>query len=208
MSTSQQNFNTGNVNFGLAACHMLTKMHRSPLPQTQGWVGGCQLVRATGNDRRSITGLVLEKEAVAQATVEGEAGASTIWCRAPLLNRDFNRENSIPFSACSRESNHRLSPYQVEAGVVSIIYIYMCVCVPPWTKGLTPPHHFSAGRGAVDHHHSLPNEDSDGSVVKQCGTPHCVPASLNFCPRCSNLSCLLPWSFTFPPPNLTELFAA
>ena len=109
------------VNFGLAACHMLTKMHRSPLPQTQGWVGGCQLVRATGNDRRSITGLVLEKEAVAQATVEGEAGASTIWCRAPLLNRDFNRENSIPFSACSRESNHRLSPYQVEAGVVSII---------------------------------------------------------------------------------------
>ena len=140
MSTSQQNFNTGNVNFGLAACHMLTKMHRSPLPQTQGWVGGCQLVRATGNDRRSITGLVLEKEAVAQATVEGEAGASTIWCRAPLLNRDFNRENSIPFSACSRESNHRLSPYQVEAGVVSIIYIYVCVC-PTLDKGSypTPP---------------------------------------------------------------------
>ena len=53
--------------------------------------------------------------------------------------------------------------------------VCVCVCVShPGQRVL--PHHFHTGRGAVDHYHSLPNEDSDRSVVKQCGTPHCVPA--------------------------------
>ena len=55
-------------------------------------------------------------------------------------------------------------------------------------------------RGAVDHYHSLPNEDSDRSVVKQCGTPHCVPAEFSTSchptfPRFDS------WSFMILPPN-------
>ena len=69
-----------------------------------------------------------------------------------------------------------------------VCHVCVCVCVShPGSKGLPRAHlstvtaalsFFHRSRGAVDHHHSLPNEDSDGSVVKQCGTPHCVPASL------------------------------
>ena len=54
---------------------------------------------------------------------------------------------------------------------------------------------------AVDHHHSLPNEDSDGSVVKQCGTPHCVPAE--FSPCCdSTFHVFGSWFFMILPQNL------
>ena len=82
------------------------------------------------------------------------------------------------------------------------VCVCVCVCVPPWTKGLTPPlFPFYTGRGAVDHHHSLPNEDSDGSVVKQCGTPHCVPAE--FSPCCdSTFHVFGSWFFMILPQNL------
>ena len=53
----------------------------------------------------------------------------------------------------------------------------------------------------MDHYHSLPNEDSDRSVVKQCGTPHCVPAE--FSTSCHpTLPRFDSWFFMLPPPNL------
>ena len=56
----------------------------------------------------------------------------------------------------------------------------VCVCQTLSLRAL----HLGISRGAVDHYHSLPNEDSDRSVVKQCGTPHCVPAE--FSPSCDS----------------------
>ena len=67
--------------------------------------------------------------------------------------------------------------------LMSFVSFMVCVCVStPVSKELAQTNsplveeHVCSSRWAVDHYHSLPNEDSDRSVVKQCGTPHCVPA--------------------------------
>ena len=93
------------------------------------------------------------------------------------------------------------------------VCIYVCVCVHPCAEGFATTFTFTTvsqagGRSAIAS--LLPTKTlAIGSETRpdQSG----VPATLNFCPRCSNLSCLLPWCFhdtspkPFPPQQRCNL---
>ena len=75
----------------------------------------------------------------------------------------------------------------------------MCVCVQPWTKGLTPPLlHRQGGNARLT---DIAQRRRCQFVVKQCGTPHCVPAE--FSPCCdSTFHVFGSWFFMILPQNL------
>ena len=73
------------------------------------------------------------------------------------------------------------------------------VCVQPWTKGLTPPLlHRQGGNARLT---DIAQRRRCQFVVKQCGTPHCVPAE--FSPCCdSTFHVFGSWFFMILPQNL------
>ena len=88
----------------------------------------------------------------------------------------------------------------------------VCVCHPPVPKGFTSfPYFHTIQQGATSPFISLwPTKLLIFGEDMNLGRQVHVPATgLNFCPRCSNLSCLLPWWFhgTSPKPFPSAAFS-